>query len=571
MLAILEYEQQKYTTLRSHWQKPLSAFRVSLLKDSFLYLTSHCMRKTILPFSQVTALSKSDIAYATLDPRLRPFYAFSPELASLEAVLAQKSTQIYPRADLYAALQKQYQSLPVQEVVQKNIAALQHEHTFTIVTAHQPSLFLGPLYFIYKAISAIVLAETATQNAGGKTQVIPVFVLGAEDHDVEEVNKTWLFGKQIVWNPEETGPVGSMRTESLAAPLAELKGILGDSEAAQALYERVRVAYEKADTFADATQALLHEFLGARGLVVLNMNEPTLKRHFIPIMKEELVKQTSYSLVNQSIEALSELGFKAQATPREINLFYMMPGIRERIVLENGQYQVLNTEYVFTPEEMMAEVEQYPERFSPNVILRPLFQETILPNLGYVGGGGELAYWLERKTQFEHFKLPFPMLIRRHSALWLEQDVVKKLEKLGFTSTEFFEDTDALIRSFVEKNAAVEVNLASEINAVKDLYQQVAEKAKAVDVTLEKAVLAESVKTASGLEQWQGRLIRAEKQKHETTLNQIRGLKEKLFPNGGLQERHDNFLPYYLKYGEGFLEALLDGFEAFEAGFLVLE
>lgn len=529
------------------------------------------MRKTTLPFSQVTALSKSDIAYATLDARLRPFYAFTPELSSFEAVLAQKSAQSFPRADLHAALQKQYQSLPPQEAVQKNITALLHERTYTIVTAHQPGLFLGPLYFIYKAISAINLAEIATENAGGKAQVIPVFVLGAEDHDVEEVNKTWLFGKQIAWNPEETGPVGNMRTESLAAPLAELQAILGESEAAQALFERVRAAYQNAETFADATQALLHDFLGARGLVVLNMNEPTLKRHFIPIMKAELTEQTSYSLVNQSIESLSELGFKPQATPREINLFYMRPGIRERIVLENGRYQVLNTEYVFTPEEMMAEVEQHPEYFSPNVVLRPLFQETILPNLGYIGGGGELAYWLERKTQFEHFKVPFPMLIRRHSALWLEQDATKKLEKFGFTAAEFFEDTDALIRSFVEKNAPVEVNLESEINAVKDLYQQIAEKAKAVDPTLEKAVLAESVKTASGLEQWQGRLIRAEKQKHETTLNQIRALKEKLFPNGGLQERHDNFLPYYLKYGEAFLEALLAGFEAFEPGFLVLE
>lgn len=195
----------------------------------------------------------------------------------------------------------------------------------------------------------------------------------------------------------------------------------------------------------------------------------------------------------------------------------------------------------------------------------------VLPNLAYVGGGGELAYWLERRAQFEHFEVPYPMLVRRNSALWLDRDASKKLAKFGFTPAQFFGDTEALVRDFVEKNASGEVSLKLEINDLKQIYDRMAAKATAVDPTLEKAVRADEVKAVASLEQWQGRLVRAEKQKHEVTLNQMRALKEKLFPNNGLQERTDNFMPYLLKYGEAFLAELKAALQPFEAGFVILE
>lgn len=529
------------------------------------------MHKSILPFSQVPQLSKSDVAYATGDTRLTPFYSYAPDLASFEQILLEKERVEFPRADLVKTLTEQYQSLPKHEKVSRNIEALGKDNTFTIVTAHQPSLFLGPLYFVYKTLTAINLAEVVEARTGGNRRIVPVFVLGSEDHDIEEVNKVNLFGKKIVWQPGEPGPVGSMGTASLAPALDELRSILGESDAARILFERVEKCYRGAQTFAAATQALLNEFFGHLGLVVLNMNDATLKRHFIPIMRDELTAQSAYRIVNETIGQLTELGFKAQAAPREINLFYMMPGLRERIVLENGVYKVLNTELVFSAQEIMAELEAHPERFSPNVVLRPLFQETILPNLAYVGGGGELAYWLERKSLFRHFGVQFPMLVRRHSVLWLDRDAGKKLAKFGFTPAEFFGDTDQLIRNYVEKNAAGEVSLELEINALKKVFEQVAVKAMTIDPSLEKSVLAESVKAVAGLEQWQGRLVRSEKQKHETTLNQLRALKEKLYPANGLQERYDNFLPYVLKYGDGFIGALKEKFVPFDAGFVVLQ
>lgn len=528
------------------------------------------MHKTLLPFQKVPQLSKTDIAYATGDARLRPFYEHTPALDSFSKIISDREKANYPRQTLVEVLKEQYRGLPRQEKVAENIAALADKNTFTVVTAHQPAIFLGPLYFLYKALTTINLAEEIEAKNSGK-RIVPVFVLGSEDHDLEELNSINLFGKKLVWNSEEKGAVGSMSTTSLAPVLAELKSILGESEAAKAVFSRVEKAYSEQKTIAEATQAMLHDLFGRYGLVVLNMNDARFKRLFIPVLKSELLEQPCFKLVNEATGRLNSLGFKTQAAPREVNLFYMTPGQRERIVLENGVYKILNTDLVFSEKEMLEEVENHPERFSPNVVLRPLFQELILPNLAYVGGGGELAYWLERKSLFEHFGVPFPALIRRNSVLWLDRDAVKKLQKFGFSPADFFKDTDGLIRIFIEKNAGEEVSLELEISELKKIFDRLAAKATAIDPTLEKAVRAEEVKAVGSLEQWQSRLVRAEKQKHEVTLNQIRAGKEKYFPGGGLQERHDNFMPYLLKYGDVFIETLKANLKPFEAGFVVLE
>jgi bacillithiol synthase len=479
---------------------------------------------------------------------------------TFQAAIADRAGTSYPRHDLVQVLEAQYQALSEQAAVRANIQALLRENTFTVTTAHQPSLLLGPLYFIYKAITTIRLAEQVSASTGHP--IVPVFVLGSEDHDL---------GKKIQWEPAETGAVGSMSLQAMPQVLEQLAQILGESEPAQALLARIRQAYTSANDFAAATQALLHDFLGRFGLVVINMNTPVLKRHFIPVMKAELLEQRAFQVVNATIARLQERGFKAQAAPREINLFYMTPGRRERIVLDNGTYKVLNTDLAFSREAILAELEQAPERFSPNVVLRPLFQEIILPNLAYVGGGGELAYWLERLDVFDTFGQPFPVLIRRNSVLWLEGDVLKKMAKLDFEPAAFFADTEFLVRQFVEKNAAAEVSLNTEADQLKQIFQQIATKASLIDPTLEKAVRADEVKTQGLIEQWESRLVRAEKQKHEISIQQIRALKEKLFPGNGLQERSENFLSYVLKYGDDYFDILHQHLDPFEKEFILLK
>jgi bacillithiol synthase len=529
------------------------------------------MIKTLIPFDSVSQLAATDIAYAKEDDTLRPFLKYAPDRISFQQIIADKSKEATPRADLVAVLRRQYAGLKVAPEVESNIESLLDTNTFTIVTAHQPALFLGPFYFAYKVINTINLASAVIGMTGAKHHIVPVFVIGSEDHDLDELNHTQIFSKKIVWDSPETGPVGSMSTASIkGAVLDQLKEILGDSEASRPIIEQFERAYDGTKTVAQAVQSVLNDLFGRFGLLVLDMNDAQLKRHFIPIMREELLEQPSARLVGQTIEQLAKAGFKTQANPRDINLFYMTPGRRDRIVQEGEQYKVLNTETSWSQAEILAELEAHPERFSPNVVLRPVFQELILPNLAYVGGGGELAYWIERKTQFEHFGVNFPLLVRRNSAVWIDRDVIKRLEKVGITPSQLFDDTETLIKSYVLRQATGELNLIVEKERLSEIFHSIAHKAERIDQSLRSAIEAESVKQIKALEQLESRIERAEKQKHEVSIGQIRGLKERLFPGNSLQERTDSFLPHYMRMGDRYFDMLIHLLKPLEKGFVVI-
>lgn len=532
--------------------------------------TTSTMQVRKIPFSEIEQLSKTDQAYAQNDPKLRPFYKYLPHLESFAEVIADKAKANINRELLVSVLEEQYAKYEQSEVLQKNIAALGSPNTFTVVTAHQPSLFTGPLYYIYKIVTTLNLAKRLAERYP-EYHFVPVFVTGGEDHDFEEINHAHIFGNRLEWQSGETGSVGMMSTRKLDTVLAELKEILGTNDRATKIYGEIAAAYEGNDYYSAATVDLVNRIFGERGLVVLNMNNARLKREFTPHLRKELFEQPSHALIEKAHARLDELGFKAQATPREINLFYLADQIRERIVWEEEKFKVLNTELAFSQAEMEAELEAHPERFSPNVVVRPLYQEAILPNLAYVGGGGELAYWLERKEQFAHFGINFPVLMRRNSAMWIDKGNAKKREKLEFSIAELFQPTEDLVKLYVQRNASEEWDFSKEKAAMKNIFAAYKETAAKVDPTLVKAFSAEEVKQGKVLDQLESRIQRAEKQKHETSLNQLRNLKEKLFPNNGLQERTDNFISFYLKHGDDFIAELIEHFDPFDPSFVVLE
>ena len=397
-----------------------------------------------------------------------------------------------------------------------------------------------------------------------------MFISSGEDHDFAEVNHLHIFNKTLSWESGETGPVGLMKTATLAPVLNELKEILGNSDNAAKIYQLIHRIYTENTRYDQAAFTLAHELFMEDGLVVINTNDARLKRQLQPIIREEILEQPSHALVSETIAKLEAAGFPSQASPRGINFFYLGEQFRERIVEEDSVFKVLNTGLVFSRSEMETAIENHPEGFSPNVIMRPLYQEKILPNLAYIGGGGEIAYWLERKKQFEHFGLNFPVLVRRNSALWIDPASSKRMEKLGLEVNDLWEDTEDLIKIYLKRNAEAEFHLSPEKEALEAVFKQVAGKTEAVDATLVKTVWAEHAKALKSLEQLEIRLVRAEKQKHETSIQQIRGLKEKLFPGNGLQERYDNFLPFYLRLGDGFFSELKRHFDPLEKKFVVL-
>ncbi|MEY4935720.1 MAG: hypothetical protein RIS64_2079 [Bacteroidota bacterium] len=523
-----------------------------------------------IPFSDLQMLAKTDKAYAEQALDLRPFFKYPVDIQQFIQIINDKSKEVINRSVLVESLRKQYQKLQNPTLGSENIEKLLQNNTFTVTTAHQPSLLTGPLYFVYKIFSAIRLSEILKEKHPN-FHFVPVFVIGGEDHDFEEVNFAKIFNKKLVWEAGEKGSVGMMQTKALKSVLAELKEILGNNEHAQTIFKIIENAYTQFDVYQDATQNLLNDLFGKYGLIVLNMNDVDLKRLFIPIMRRELVEQRSKYLVEAAQTQLEKAGFKAQAFARPINLFYLRDQLRARIVEINGVYSALNTDFTWTKDEILAELEANPQHFSPNVILRPLYQETVLPNLAYIGGGGELAYWLERKSQFKYFGLNFPMLIRRNSVLWLDKLGQERLDKLNIQLTDLTGDIDVFIKKYVTNSTYDLINLQTEKEQFNQIFAAIAEKAKLIDPTLEKTVLAEQTKQLQVLVNIEAKLLKSEKQKQETTIQQIRTLAQKYFPNGGLQERTDNFLPFYVKHGTDFFEVLREKLNPLEQGMIVIQ
>jgi bacillithiol biosynthesis cysteine-adding enzyme BshC len=419
-------------------------------------------------------------------------------------------------------------------------------------------LFTGPLYFIYKIITTINVAEEQSKVLG--KNIVPVYWMASEDHDFDEISSVNLFGKTLKWSADAKGAVGKLKTDSLSGIISELKSLLGNSSVGVNLSELIEKAYRPGRTLAQSTREFVNELFKDK-LLILDANDARLKKCFAAQLKNEIEKQNSETPVSETISELAKLGYEAQVNPRKINLFYMKENFRERIEEKDGKFSVLNSTIVFSKEELLSEIDLHPENFSPNVVLRPIYQQTILPNIAYVGGPGEISYWLEYKKMFEQFKAPFPVLQPRHFALIVDKNSEERLSKLQLSLEELFGDAEELIKSFVKKNSGDSILLDQEKEELKKIFDSVRTKIVPVDSTLKGTVDAELQKQLNALENLESKVMRAAKQKQETAIGQIRKLREKFLPGGILQERYENFIPFYLKYGEEFIPMLEKQFE----------
>jgi len=458
------------------------------------------------------------------------------------------------REVLTAALKRQYagmENLP-------DLDALLQENTFTVTTGHQLNIFTGPLYVIYKIVSTINLAKQL-KKAMPEYNFVPVYWMATEDHDFEEIASFNLFGQKYTWETDQRGAVGEMNLSGISKIFDELK----DQP------EIFRRAYSENDTLAGAVRQYMHELFGKYGLVCVDGNDRELKRTFAPVMWDELLHHPVKKALDANSAALEKLGYRPQINGREINLFYKDKGLRERMEWDGEQYTVVDTTLSFSPDEMKSLLDETPEKISPNVAMRPLYQETILPNLAYLGGPSELAYWLQLKGVFDHFGVAFPILLPRNLALVINGGLKKRMDKLGVTVEELYLDDAALKKAFVEKNSENSLSLKDEEGAITQAFAGIILKAKEVDPTLEGAIEAEKAKVLKGLNHLEARIKKAEERKFDTSINQLMGLKEKLFPGGSQQERKDNFLNFYLNDPE-FIDKLFSVFDPLDLRFNVV-
>jgi bacillithiol biosynthesis cysteine-adding enzyme BshC len=528
-----------------------------------MFLTEH------LTYSQTNAFSKIVADYLSSSENLKPFYSSLPTVAGIEKTIERKKQQPVNRNILVDVLKEQYQTVSTNDAVKKNIDALLSENTFTVCTAHQPNLFTGPLYFVYKVLHTIKLAAFLKEQLP-QYNFVPVYYMGSEDADFAELNHTYVDGKKIEWNKEQKGAVGRMIVDqTLIQLINELEGQLSAEAHGKEVIDCLRRCYSEGKTIQTATFELVNELYGQWGLIVLIPDNAILKSQMIKVFEDDLFNNTSSKIVEKTSEKLGE-HYTVQANPREINLFYLKDHIRERIEEKDRVFAILNTEISFTGEEIKKELQEHPERFSPNVILRGLYQETILPNLVFIGGGGETAYWLQLKDLFDNYKVVYPVLVLRNSFLVVEDKWNEKIKKLDLSIADFFKDENELMKMIVEKNSENQIALNGNFEKAEAFYEQIRMQAEAVDKTLSQYVNSIKIRSLKDLEELEKKMLRAEKRKFEEQQRQIQKIKEVLFPDNGLQERVENFSWFYAKWGKGFIEELLEKSLALEQEFTIL-
>ncbi|MEP2937108.1 MAG: bacillithiol biosynthesis cysteine-adding enzyme BshC [Gilvibacter sp.] len=526
-----------------------------------------------IPYSETGYFSKTICDYLEQDSAIEKFYHRFPTQANFEAQIAEKSTQEVcssaHRETLVAALNEQYKGIDTSELTQENIDALSLSKTFTITTGHQLNLFTGPLYFLYKIVSVINLCKQLNQ-AYLSNHFVPVYWMATEDHDFDEINYFNFEGKKIRWNSDQQGGVGRFNTKGLQKVLQTIQQEFGTTDNGQELTALFKNAYVHHENLADATRYLANELFGDQGLVIIDGDSAALKQLFAPFAKAEFDSEKSFNTITQTTQRLVQAGYKQQVHPREINLFYLRDGVRERIIKKDEKFYVNDTKKSFTYNALIDELNTHPERFSPNALLRPLYQEVILPNLCYVGGGGELAYWLQLKDYFKDVGVVFPMLLLRNSALLVSEKQLQKAKKLDITLQDLFKKQEALLDNKVATLSEIDLDFTPQRAHLKKQFETLYEVAKETDASFLGAVAAQEKKQINGLDHLEKRLKKAQKRKMADHLDRLRLLQDGLFPGNSLQERNTNFAEFYLQYGTQIIDVIGKSLDPLSPNFTVI-
>ncbi|MGM0581483.1 MAG: bacillithiol biosynthesis cysteine-adding enzyme BshC [Bacteroidota bacterium] len=517
------------------------------------------MKVACIDFSETGLFAPIFTDFIQQKEELKKFYHRYPSLEAFQGQIQEKSQHQINRKRLVQVLEAQYAEVSkVEKAVKQNIESLGDDKTFTLTTGHQLNIFTGPLYFHFKIITVINVAKQLKAKYPNYN-FIPVYWMASEDHDLEEIKSVQLEGKKFKWNTEQTGAVGRMNTDGLDDLAKEITG-------EKSVFYK---AYAESENLADAVREYVNALYGQYGLLVLDADNADLKADFKNVIHDDVMKNSANELVEDCSSSLDEMGYKTQTYPREINFFYLQDGLRERIVKEDGEFKILNTDIVFTEEEIQKEIEEHPENFSPNVIMRPVFQEAILPNLAYTGGPAEVAYWMQLKPVFDSFQIPFPILLPRNFGMIIPNRIRHKIKKLKLKDVDLFTEREQLKKQITKKITAQKLNLNDERQELNAILGKIKHFAGEVDMSLSQMTEAETEKVSNALDKIEKKMLAAEKRKHSDKMRQIDEVKDFLFPGNGLQERKENFLSFY-NSDEKFIKKLTKAFDPLNLQFHIM-
>lgn len=521
------------------------------------------MQRRSLDLRSTARFTPLVLDYLAQAPALRGLYRYTPDRAGVADAVREREFPLGTRKVLVEALGRQYAGIQVHAAVRKNLELLAGPNSVTVTTGHQLCLFTGPLYVPLKIMNVVRLAR---ELSTAERPVVPVFWAATEDHDRPEIDHAYVAGKAVRWSGGSAGAVGRLPLTGIGPAVEEACALLGQGSRANELCALLRDAYRPERSLAAATRIFVNALFGAYGVVVVDGDDPALKRLFIPTMRAELLEGKAEKAVAAAVEVLGS----EQAHARPINLFHLTEGARERIERSGNGYTLRPAGSVVNEAALLTELEAHPEHFSPNVLLRPLYQETILPNAVYVGGGGELAYWLQLKGVFEAYGVPMPALLLRTSAGILRAKDAARMEALGLSLADLFRPHYEQQAAIALDNASFSTDLSAEQVELEAFYGRLADRLAAADPTLRGAAEARAAAARKGLDKLGLKLVRAAKREQQELLDDLQLVLQQLFPHGGLQERRENLMPWYVQQGPAFLDVLLNELDPLAADFTLL-
>lgn len=510
--------------------------------------------------TQFQEFRKSDLEYWQ-SPEL--FINWINNLPDLDHILEQiqlKKTNFKNRSQLVDMLQQQYSGFSDTDPIFTQIKSLAANNTFTILCAHQPCLLGGPLFWWYKIANTIKLASIL-KNKFPEYSFVPIYYSGNEDHDFEEVNHFSVFQQNIQWVSEETGAVGRFKTDGLKSVFETLKNLFGNDPESLQIINQFALQAADCKTYKDFYRHFVHQIFGAHGLIYFDPDDASAKSLIKDILKAECLDQLIVKQTEQTIQELTKINYPIQAAPRPINLFYLKDQYRERLLFEHDLYVTVDSKYKWTQEELMKEIDHHPEYFSPNVLVRPLYQETLFPNIMFVGGGAEISYWMELKQVFKSMNLTYPLLHRRISGWIIPANIQSKINKSILKYSDFTQSAIAIEKQYLESTSTLPSAIKNVENDLHKVLQQYAILSNTINDSTHASTLAEIARIEKQTEGLKHKILKAEKQKFDEQLQKIIKIKEQLFPNSGLQERNQSGIQYYLQYGKSFIDELIDAIE----------
>ncbi len=487
------------------------------------------------------------------------------------------------RGEIVDLLRRQNSELNNSPDYESALELLTHDNAVCVVTGQQVGLFCGPLYTFFKTISAIKLAAELKERFP-EFEFVPVFWLEGDDHDLEESNHIHLLNGTSDVVRVETIPADG-ENENMR-PLSEIKfdasieqvfqqidALLPVTDFKQSLMQVLTSSYKEGESFSSAFARTITKMLGKNSLLVIDPYDPQVKRLLKPIFEKEFqtFPRTSEEVIKQS--AGLEENYHVQVKPRVLNLFYIEDGVRRGLEPIGSGFSLRGTKRKLMPEQVRTTLETRPESFSPNVVLRPICQDYLLPTAAYVAGPGEIAYFAQLKGVYQHFGIEMPPVFPRASATILEHRIAKVMERYQLTLSDAFSNFEVVMKKAL--TAANPENIPGEFEKatedIKTAIERLDPLIVRVDATLKGAMDSTISRMLHHLQHLQEKTTTAYRRKNEQVLQQTKKFQQSIFPNRDLQERVLNFSYFYNKHGEEFIELLFRELPAYAKSHKILK